>query len=73
VTVAQGSEVVDGLPQQETVMGVPPQNPRDVDFTEIEAILRVHKHPPYGAYIEVVMGHVLDPNYLVGWREGALT
>ncbi len=54
-------------------MGVPPQNPRDVDFTEIEAILRVHKHPPYGAYIEVVMGHVLDPNYLVGWREGALT
>ena len=50
-----------------------PSNPRDVDFTEIEAILRVHENPPFGTYVEVVMGRVLDAEYLVGWQEGALT
>lgn len=40
-------------------MDFPPRDPRDLDFTEIEAILRVHEHPPFGMYAEVVMGRVL--------------
>ena len=45
-----------------------PNNPREVDFTEIEAILRTHEHPPFGAYVEVVMGRVLDAEFLEGWN-----
>ena len=53
-------------------MDFPPRSPRDIDFTEVEAILRVHEHPPFGTYVEAMMGRVLDADYLVGWEEGAL-
>ena len=49
-----------------------PINPRDLDFTEIEDILRVHERPPFGAYIEVVMGRMLNAEFLAGWKEGAI-
>ena len=41
---------------------------RDIDFTEVEAILRVHEHPPFGAYVDVVMERVLDAEFLTGWN-----
>ena len=53
-------------------MDFPPRSPRDVDFTEIEAILRVHDHPPFGAYVEAVRGQILDADFWEGWHEGAL-
>ena len=52
-------------------MMFPPSNPRDVDFTELEVILRTHGHPPFGAYVECVMGRVLDAEFLEGWSEDA--
>ena len=53
-------------------MMYPPNNPRDVDFTELEAILRTHGYPPLGTYVEIMMGRVLDAEFLEGWREGPL-
>lgn len=53
-------------------MDFPPKNPRDIDFTEVEAILRVHEHLPFGARVEVVMGHVHGADFLIGWQEGGI-
>ena len=48
-------------------------DPPYIDFTEIEAALRRrYGQPPFGTRDEVVMGHVLNAEFLIGWEEGAL-
>ena len=49
-----------------------PTDPRDVDFTEVEAILRTHEHPPLGACVEAVMDWIPDAEFLNGWNDGGM-